>query len=273
MKLDLERFKRKSDQSENDKPKLENDKSKSDKPKADKSKIDKPKLKAEKQEIKFDLERFKRNKDKQESIPLGEAIFVDLTPPSHKKLVEVRNLKKQWRYGLMGVAVFCVAASFVAVGLNTAAEGSLAAEGDAQLVITQNTATYAKVNSALELQKVAVDSLNLAAGSEINWNKLISSIEKNLPSGTQISAISVTSGGEKPKAKGDPNIAAVINLNLSSGTTIGYSDSLKKIEGITGISSVEISGLKSEKERYNYTLSFTYDTSLLTDRFTLKDTK
>lgn len=221
--------------------------------------------------MKLDLGRFQRKNDKQESIPLGEAIFVDLTPPSHKKLVDLRILKKKWRYGLFGVATFCVAASFVAVGLNTATEAALADERSTQLVITKNTATYAQVNSALELQKVAVDSLNLAAGSEINWTKLISSIESNLPSGTQISAISVTGGGTKPKAKSDPDVSAVINLNLSSGATIGYSDSLKRIENIQGISSVDISGLKSETGRYTYTLSFTYDTSLLTERFTPKD--
>lgn len=220
--------------------------------------------------MKLDLERFRRKSDKQESIPLGETIFVDLTPPSHKKLVDLRILKKKWRYGLLGVVTCCVVASFVAVGLNTATEAALADERSTQLVITKNTATYAQVNSALELQKSAVDNLNLAAGSEINWTRLISSIESNLPGGTQISAISVTGGGVKPKTKDDPDISAVINLNLSSGATIGYSDSLKRIESIQGIKSVDISGLKSETGRYTYTLSFTYDTSLLTERFTPK---
>jgi hypothetical protein len=223
--------------------------------------------------VKLDLGRFRRKGDQQKSIPLGEAIFVDLTPPSHKKLVDLRILKKQWTYGLFGVVSFCVAASFVAVGLNATTQAALASEQNAQLVITQNTAAYAEVNSALELQKVAVDSLNLAAGSEINWNRLITSVESNLPSGTRISAISVTGGGVKPKSKGDPDVAAVINLNLSSGATIGYSDSLRMIENMPGIDSVEISGLKTEGERYVYSLSFTYDTSLLTERFTLKEKK
>jgi hypothetical protein len=223
--------------------------------------------------VKLDLGSIRRKGDQQKRIPLGEAIFVDLTPPSHKKLVDLRILKKKWSYGLFGVAAFCMAASFAAVGLNATAEAALTAEKNAQVVITQNTAAYAEVNSALELQKVAVDSLNLAAGSEINWNRLISSVESNLPSGTRISAISVTGGGVKPKSEGDPDVAAAINLNLSSGATIGYSDSLKKIESMPGVDSVEISGLKTEGERYTYTLSFTYDTSLLTERFTLKDKK
>lgn len=221
--------------------------------------------------MKLDLERFRRKDDTQKSIPLGEAIFVDLTPPSHKKLVDLRNLKKKWRYGLIGVVAFCVAASSTAFGLNAQTEMSLTSEMAAQKVITQNTTAYAEVNSALELEKVAVASLNLAAGAEIDWNKLISNIESSLPSGTTISAISVTSGGEKPKNKNDPNVSAVINLNLSSGATIGYSDSLKKIEAMTGVDSVEISGLKSESARYLYTLSFTYDTSLLTERYILKE--
>lgn len=228
--------------------------------------------------MKLDLDRFKRKSDKlsrkgdkQKSIPLGETIFVDLTPPSHKKLVDVRNLKKKWTYGIFGVAAFCVAASFAALGLNATAEASLASERGAQLVITKDTATYAKVNSALELQKIATESLNIAAGSEINWTKLVSSIEGNLPAGTQISAISVTGGGEKPKKDGDPDVAAVINLNLSSSSTLGYSDSLRMIENMPGVASVEISGLKSESTRYVYTLSFTYDSTLLTERFTLKD--
>ena len=223
--------------------------------------------------MKLDLGSIRRKNDKQKSIPLGEAIFVDLTPPSHKKLVDLRILKKKWSYGLFGVTTFCIAASFVAVGLNTTTEAALTSEKNAQTVITQNTTAYAEVNSALELQKIAVDSLNLAAGSEINWNRMISSIEGSLPNGTKISAISVTGGGTKPKSKGDPDVAAAINLNLSSGTTIGYSDSLKMIEGMSGVKSVEISGLKTEGERYTYTLSFTYDTSLLTERFTLKEKK
>lgn len=223
--------------------------------------------------MKLDLGRIRRKGDEQKSIPLGEAIFVDLTPPSHKKLVELRHLKKKWTYGIFGVISFCIAASFVAVGLNATAEAALASELDAQVVITKNTAAYAEVNSALELQKIAVDSLNLAAGSEINWSRLISSVEGSLPSGTQINAISVTGGGVKPKSANDLDVAAVINLNLSSGSTIGYSDSLKMIEGMSGVKGVEISGLKTEGARYTYTLSFTYDTSLLTERFTLKDKK
>jgi hypothetical protein len=221
--------------------------------------------------VKLDLGSIRRRNDKQKSIPLGETIFVDLTPSSHKKLVDLRNLKKQWRYGVFGVASFCIAASIVAVGLNAQSEGDLTSEKSAQTVITKNTAVYAEVNKALEVQKIAVDSLNTAAGSEIDWNKLISSIEGSLPSGTKISAISVTGGGQKPKSKSDTDVAAVISLNLSSSSTIGYSDSLRSIENMPGIKSVEISGLKSESERYTYTLSFTYDTSLLTGRFTPKD--
>lgn len=211
-------------------------------------------------------------KDAPDSIPLGEPIFVDLTPPSHKKFVEVRKLKKQWSYGVFGVAAFCIATSFAVVGMNAMTEGELASERALQLTITKDTATYAKVNSALELQKVAVESFNMAAGTELNWTKLIGSIESSLPSGTRVSAISVTGGGEKPTNKDDKGVAAVINLNLSSDNTMGYSDSLKRIEAMSGVQSVDISGLKTEGTRYSYTLSFTYDTTLLTERYTLKDT-
>lgn len=224
--------------------------------------------------MKLDLENiknFRRRNDQHKSIPLGETIFVDLTPPSHKKLVDLRNLKKQWRYGVFGVASLCVAASLVAVGLNAQSQGDLAAETIAQTTITQNTAAYAEVNKALELQKVAVDSLNLAAGSEIDWNKLITSIEGSLPNGTRIFAINVTGGGKKPASKSDTDVSAVISLNLSSATTLGYSDSLRSVENMPGVKSVEISGLKSETAGYVYTVSFTYDTSLLTGRFTPKD--
>lgn len=224
--------------------------------------------------MKLDLESIKnlrRRNDKQKSIPLGETIFIDLTPPSHKKLVDLRHLKKKWRYGLFCVAAFCIASSIVAVGMNAQSEADLASETSSQRTITQNTAAYAEVNQALELQKIAVESLKLAAGSEIDWNKLITSIEGSLPSGTKISAISVTGGGKKPASSSDPDVSAVISLNLSSSTTLGYSDSLRSIENMPGIKSVEISGLKSENERYTYTLSFTYDTSLLTGRFIPKD--
>lgn len=223
--------------------------------------------------MKLDLGSIRRKKDQQKSIPLGEAILVDLTPPSHREFVELRRLKKHWIYGLFGVMIFCIAASLLAVGLNAQTEGVLSSERNTQLLITKDTAKYAEINSALELEKIAIDSLNIAAGSEINWSRLISNIEGTLPSGTQISAISVTGGGELPKEGDKPGVAAVVNLNLSSASTLGYSDSLKKIEAMTGIDSVEISGLKTESGRYNYTLSFSYDTSLLTGNYSLKEKK
>jgi hypothetical protein len=227
----------------------------------------------ERKEMNFDLSSFGKKDDKQKNIPLGEIILVDLMPPSHKAVVNLRHLKKQWMFGLFGVVAFCIAASIAAVGLNATAQGELRTEMNTQGIITQDTATFAEVNRALEQQKISVQSLDLAAGSEIDWIKLISNIENNLPGGTQISAISVTGGGVKPKTEKDPDVAAVINLNLSSGHTIGYTDSLRMIEYMNGVESVEISGLQTSGERFTYTLSFTYDTSLLTERFSLKEDK
>lgn len=220
--------------------------------------------------LKAKLNSFRTRGDKQKSIPLGETIFVDMTPPSHKKVVELRQLKKQWRYGVFGVAALCTAASMTAFGMSAQSQGLVTSEIAKQQTITQNTSKYAEVNKALEVQKVAVDSLDKAAGTEIDWNKMISSIEGSLPSGTRISAISVTGGGTKPTGN-DPGVAAIINLNLSSATTLGYSDALKSIQSTPGIKSVDISGLKTESDRYTYSLSFSYDTSVLTGRYAAKD--
>lgn len=202
---------------------------------------------------------------KEPSIPLGGAPFIDLMPQSHKDIVSIRRTRKSWTYGFIVVVIVCALVSAGLWAFNIQAKSQLDSEVSTQEQLDIKISNYAEVNQALESQKEAVKLLNQAAGSEIDWAKLIKNIEETLPGGTEVSALSVTTGGTA-----DDEVSSAIVMDLSSSTTLGYSDSLKSIEGLAGVTSVEIGGLStSGEDNYTYKMAFTYDNSILTEQYGL----
>lgn len=203
---------------------------------------------------------------KSPAIDLGKNITVSLIPDSHKRNVDARKSKNNWT-AIFGFAVIVsVVASAAMFGLNLQAESQLASERLDQEIIELSISRHAEVHQALESEQIAQQLLNSAAGNEIDWKQLVGIIEQQLPQGTDIASLAVTNGG-----LADDEISSSVTLSLNSTSTFGYSDSLRAVEGINGVEEVEIGGLSVSGENgYTYQMSFTYDTSILTERFSLE---
>lgn len=205
-------------------------------------------------------------KDKTEAkLPLGENILIDLMPQSHKTVVEVRQAKKTWTGVFGAVVIGCLVGSGLALGYNWQTQQKVQKEQVVQEDLDLKIAQHAEVNQALQSESAARDLLSTAAGNEIDWNDLITTIESNLPAGTRISSLAVVNGGTV-----EDEVSSAVTMNLTSDTTLGYSDALRSVEGINGVQKVDIGGLSMGGEnQYVYAMSFTFDTSILTERFSI----
>ena len=205
-------------------------------------------------------------KDKTEAkLPLGENILIDLMPQSHKTVVEIRQARRTWTGVFGAVVIGCLIGSGLALGYNWQTEKQVSKEQIVQEDLDLKIAQHAEVNQALQSESSARDLLNTAAGNEIDWNDLITTIESNLPAGTRISSLTVVNGGTV-----EDEVSSAVTMNLTSDTTLGYSDALRAVEGINGVQKVEIGGLSMGGEnQYVYAMSFTFDTSILTERFAI----
>lgn len=218
-----------------------------------------------------------RMKKKLPKIPLDEKVAIDLLPPSHKDLVDLRATRRRWITIFITAVIAAVLAPTVAFLISTQIQGQISAEQDRHAELELSIARYAEVNQTLESANEATRLLDKGASIEVDWNELIGDIESKLPEGTRVTAMQVIAGGKDTRTqeqKDDPAfdrpVATAILLSLESTTTIGYSDSLKAIESVNGTGSVTIGGLAESNGVYNYDVAFTYDISILTNRFTLE---
>lgn len=227
--------------------------------------VDKKKKKKSLSEMTFS-DLLPSKKDKTEAkLPLGENILIDLMPQSHKTVVEIRQARRTWTGVFGAVVIGCLIGSGLALGYNWQTEKQVSKEQIVQEDLDLKIAQYAEVNQALQSETSARDLLNTAAGNEIDWNDLITTIESNLPAGTRIGSLTVVNGGTV-----EDEVSSAVTMNLTSDTTLGYSDALRAVEGINGVQKVEIGGLSMGGEnQYVYTMSFTFDTSILTERFAI----
>jgi len=209
-----------------------------------------------------DLLPSKKEKTEQK-IPIGGNILIDLMPQSHKDVVATRDAKRRWTSIFAIVVAGCLMASGLSFAYNMQTQSQVSSEQSKQEALDLQIARHAEVNQALQSETTARGLLETSAGNEIDWNELISTIQTNLPQGTRITSLNVMTGGTP-----EDEISSAITMNLTSDSTLGYSDSLRAVENIDGVQQVEIGGLSVSGEgSYTYTMSFTFDTSILTERF------
>lgn len=200
-------------------------------------------------------------KGKAKSIPIGK-VNIDLTPDFYKDAVYARQLKKQWIFVNGGVfAVVALALSFIFVSTLPAKT-----ELSNQMTLNKNLqsalAQYQDVSMLIDEKKSVEGKLQSAAGNEIDWTELIDSIQDTLPGGTSLSSIGITTTDGSDQEKG-----ATILVRFVSNSPLGYADTLKSVQSAKGISNVEISGMSSTGESYQFTATMTYDSSIKTNRF------
>lgn len=202
-------------------------------------------------------------KKKEPAIEVGGNIFVSLIPDSHKRAVEARKSKNNWTVIFGLTVLICVVVSAAMFLYNLQVQAQLSSELEEQGTVDLMISKHAEVHQAMESEKVAKELLGKSAGNEIDWGRLVGIIEGNLPGGTSISSMSVTTGGMI-----DDDVSSSVTLNLTSNSTFGYSDTLNSIQNINGVTEVQIGGLASTGQGgYSYKMTFTYDTTILTERF------
>lgn len=216
----------------------------------------------------IDFAKLSQQVDKMRSknprIPLNPYASIDLIPPSHKNTISLRKTRKTTFYSGMLIVGLCMIALLFNGFLTLSYKSQISSEKKIQASLAQENAAYTDVDKALQDKKL-IDSLtSRAAGNEIDWVALTNNIQSNLSPGTYVSSYSVINGGlSKDKS------TTAVTLNLSSDSTLSYSDIIKSFENTPGIKNVQIGGLSQDSDgRYIYKVSFTYDNSILTNRFT-----
>lgn len=208
-------------------------------------------------------ELFAKLQKKDKGIEVGGNTLVDLTPASYIEVIALRKHRKQWIYIFLSV----VAVSLLAVVLFYAqflnADMQLSNEQDAQAELDAQIAEYSDVNDVLVARDNAENTLTSAAGTEIDWDQAYDNIQSALPGDTSVSRMAVDVN-ENPGAM----VSAAVQIDLTAGSTMSYSDTLGVISDLEEVNSVTIGGMeRSGEDQYRFTMSFTYDESIKTGRY------
>lgn len=204
----------------------------------------------------------KNKSSKSKGMPIGGRSMVDLTPEIYREAVRARALKKRWVFVNGGVLALCVllTSSIFASSLPGKLQLDSELQNNAQLQAALGD--YQEVNVAVEQMGATQDKLNLAAGGDIDWARLISAMEQTLPSGTEISSIGINSTSNSTER------GAAILISFVANSPLGYADTLKSVQSAEGVSNVQIGGMTSSGEdAYVFSATMNYDTSIRTNRF------
>jgi len=188
-------------------------------------------------------------------------VLVDLTPEAYRDAVRTRELKKIWIFvvaGAFAVSVLVTSLIFVSsLPVKTELDSRLSANTQLQSALDQ----YQEVNQAVDQMAATQDKLNQAAGNEIDWSTLISSLEGSLPTGTSVQSIGISTTGVSTER------SASLLVSFVADSPLGYADTLKAIQSAQGVSNVQIGGLTSADGGYQFSATMDYDTSIRTNRF------
>jgi len=188
-------------------------------------------------------------------------VLVDLTPEAYRDAVRTRELKKIWIFVVAGTFAASVLVTSVIFVSSLPAGTSLASRLEENTQLQTALGQYQEINQAVDQMGATQDKLNQAAGSEIDWARLISAIEGSLPSGTSVQSIGINTTGS------DTEKAASILISFVADSPLGYADTLKAVQSAEGVTNVQIGGLTSVDGGYQFSATLDYDTSIRTNRF------
>jgi len=194
---------------------------------------------------------------------------VDLLPSDYLELVALRRMRRFWIYIFAVVVAVAIATSLGFYAISLIEGQKLSSEQANQKLIESQISQYAEADSLLNARKEARNLMEKAGGSEVDWQKFLDRIISNLPEGTELQALDTVVGSGNPDEDG-----LGIRLVLTSDGSFGYSDTLKSIQSMGVTSAVDISGLATSGDnRYDFTVSFTLDSSVLTGRYIQEETE
>lgn len=205
--------------------------------------------------------KVEKAKNKTPRIPINPAQSIDLIPSSHKTVIERNQARRTWFYITSLVLGLCAIVIVFGIFSNITVRYQISKEKALQQENTVKIEQFADVDQVLKSEKNARNLLNQAAGRQVNWDALIGTVQGQLPMGTSIQSMSTTTGGTE-------DISSAVTLSVVTDSTLGYSDTLRAIQNVNGISNVKISGLTADSEgKYSFTISFTFDNSVLTNTY------
>lgn len=186
---------------------------------------------------------------------------VDLTPAVYKEAVRAREVKKRWILGNAAVFAMAVLATSILFVSGLPAKTSLEQALVNNKTLEASLLEYQEINVAVDQMAATQQKLVDAAGQEIDWVQLISSVENTLPEGTSVSSIGINS------STGDEAKGAALLLTFSADNPLGYADTLRAVQSAPGVSNVQIGGMTSSGESYEFSATLDYDSSIKTNRF------
>lgn len=209
---------------------------------------------------------FSNMKPKPKGFTVGKST-IDLTPEVYRSAVKSRQMKKNWIMANASVFALCVLTSSLLFVSNAPIKAQLDTATNSTEQLLTALEDYKAQEQMIEKAGPIRKQLNSAAGSEIDWSELITSIEQTLPSGISIKSIGINADGAPSSDPKKPGKGAAVLVSFSASSPLGYADTLRSVQSADGVSRVEIGGMTSSGESYEFSATFDYDDQILTNKF------
>lgn len=216
-----------------------------------------------------------KKRNKTVKINVGEFPYVDIMPSSRHEAIERGIAKGQWMRRVTGSLIVVLIASGGAFGYKLYNQGLYDAEVLSKNSVEQQIAQRSDVDQALTIKTMVEENIKKSVANEIDWDELLKRVQGNLPENSQLSTISVMTGGT---IEGKPSVG--VQIQIISQFPIAYSQVVTALSGVPGIitDSLEIGNMSSVSTpgpldangkatdavlAYTYPITFSIDTSLL----------
>ncbi|MEA5119513.1 MAG: hypothetical protein VB036_18110 [Propionicimonas sp.] len=196
---------------------------------------------------------------------------VNLLPP---QIIERRlqaALTRRWLAGLVASLVAVGAVVGGAQFLRAGAEASLLAEQDRTLQLTTELAGYVDVTTALSNSAALAKYRAEAMGSDLEWQSLSATLQKQLPAGVVLSIAELTPGANPVDTS--PGVRAVgltARLTLDSSDPIDQDkvvDKLRKLDFTIDADAGTLEATPDEGLGYRMVVTFVADQTIYSGKF------
>lgn len=211
----------------------------------------------------------KKGRVKGPKLVVGDFPYVSLMPANRLNAIEVEEAKSKWIKTVGAGVVIAIVIAVASVGFKVIHQiGYDNAKVDAAAV-EASILKFGEVDNALTIKSGIEGEIIEASANSVNWQDLQNRIAQNLPSGSSITTFNVTTGGKE----GEESSVSVF-VNVSALEPLDYAqilDSFGKVSGILPegllIGDLTSTGSDGEQTIYSYPVSFTVDTSILSQRW------
>lgn len=200
---------------------------------------------------------------------VGDFPYVSLMPANRLNAIEVEEAKSKWIKTVGAGVVIAIVIAVASVGFKVIHQISYDSAKQDAAAVEASILEFGEVDNALTIKTGIESEITQGSANSINWQDLQNRITQNLPGGSSITTFNVSTGGKE----GDKSSAAVF-VNVSALEPLDYAqilDSFGKVSGINPdsliIGDLTSTGSDGSQIIYSYPVSFTVDTSILSQRW------